>query len=222
MLGGRRAASDAVAHLARPSVGAKNTRRDRLMALAARPSDGVLGVVEATGGRRVAPPALPAWAAPPPRRLLAQAVPQGEAEPQAWGGSGALRTAGHQVRLRVVQGRPGRHVPTALRRWRVPRMAAERPRGLGRLWDTASWPISREVRAWVRAHHQRVKREGGPRLTGRFPVKSPGWHPIEPRGLPGKRARVEPTRPLTATASSQRVGDDVAVQPMAPLQQHGA
>ena len=76
------------------------------------------------------------------------------------------------------------------------------------LWDNASWHISQEVRTWVRAHNQQVKRHGGVRLlTWRLPIKSPWLNPIEPHWVHGKRAIVEPARLLTAAEITSRVSD---------------
>jgi len=194
-----------------------------LIALAAQHSEWVLGFIDETWWSRVAQPALHAWAAEPPLRLLEQAVPQGNAEPKAVCCYGLLRTDCHHVLLRFVQGRPVSHVTTAFLRWLVQRMAAERKRVLVLIWDNASWHISREVRTWVRAHNQRAKREGGVRLlTCRLPVKSPWLNPIEPHWIHGKRAIVEPTRTLTAAEIIKRVCDYFGVEPLAPLQQHVA
>jgi hypothetical protein len=217
------AACEAVDHLARSPVCAKKKRRDRLIALVARNSDWVLGFVDENWWSRVAHPALHAWAAEPLLRLLEQAVPRRDAEPKAVCCSGLLRTDSQHVLLRFVQERPVSYVTTAFLRWLVQRMAAERKRVLVLIWDNASWPISREVRTWVRAHNQCAKREGGGRLlTCRLPVKGPWLNPIEPRWIHSKRAILEPTRPLTAAEIINRVCDYFAVEPMAPLQQHVA
>jgi hypothetical protein len=102
-------------------------------------------------------------------------------------------------------------------------MADERTRVLVSTWDNASWHRSREVRTWIHAHNQRAKREGGVRLlTCRLPVKSPWLNPIGPHGMHGKRAIVEPTRPLTAAEIISRVCDYFVVEPLTPLAQHVA
>jgi transposase len=193
------------------------------MALATRHPDWVLGFVDETWWSRLAQPAMQAWTAASSMRLLEHVLPKGDLDPKALCCYGLLRRDSNHLLLRFVQGRPVSHVTTDFLTWLVQRMATERKRVLVLIWDNASWHISREVRTWVRAHNQRVKREGGVRLlTCRLPVKSPWLNPIEPRWIHGKRAIVEPTRPLTAAEIISRVCDYFAVEPMAPLQQHVA
>jgi hypothetical protein len=82
-------------------------------------------------------------------------------------------------------------------------------RGLGVVWDNASWPLSREVRTWMRQHHPRVKRKGGgQRLPCRGPTTSPWRNPLEPRWVHGKHAIVEPDRFLAAAEILARVCAD--------------
>jgi hypothetical protein len=74
------------------------------------------------------------------------------------------------------------------------------------IWDHASWPRSKIVRKWRKAHNQRVKRADGCRLiVCPLPSKSPWLNPMEPRGVHGKRALMEPTRRLTAQEFIERV-----------------
>ena len=64
--------------------------------------------------------------------------------------------------------------------------------------DNASWHVSQRVRAWIKAHNRRVKREGGVRLVvGYLPSKSPWLNNIEPKWVHGKRAVAEPDRVLS-------------------------
>ena len=83
--------------------------------------------------------------------------------------------------------------------WVCERLAAEGKRALLLVWDNASWHVSQRVRAWIKAHNRRVKREGGVRiLVCYLPIKAPWLNPIEPKWVHGKRAIVEPDRKLTA------------------------
>ena len=108
-------------------------------------------------------------------------------------------------------------------RWRCQRLAVEQNKVLVLIWDHASWHVSREVRTWIRVHNQRVKRPGGVRLlTCRLPVKSPWLNPVEPHGVHGKRAMVEPPRTLTAAEVINRVCASFEADHRAPLQQHVA
>jgi hypothetical protein len=132
--------------------------------------------------------------------------PKGDVAPKALACYGLLRTDTHEVLLRFVDGRPVSHVTTAFLAWLCQRLAAERKRVLVLLWDNASWHRSREVRTWVRAHNQQVKRHGGVRLlTWCLPIKSPWLNPIEPHWVHGKRAIVEPAGLLSAAEIITRV-----------------
>jgi hypothetical protein len=75
------------------------------------------------------------------------------------------------------------------------------------IWDTASWHVSKAVRAWIRAHNRAVKRQhqGVRLLVCYLPVKSPWLNPIEPTWVHSKRAIVEPTRLLSAQEVAERV-----------------
>jgi hypothetical protein len=166
----------------------------------------VLGFADKTWWSRLAHPALHPWTAGKPLRLVAQVRPQGDPDPKALACYGLLRTDSHEVLLRFVDGRPVSHVTTAFLAWLCQRLAAERKRVLVLLWDNASWHTSREVRTWVRAHNQQVKRHAGGRLLiWRLPIKSPWLNPIESHWVHGTRAIVEPARLLTAAEIMTRV-----------------
>jgi DDE superfamily endonuclease len=159
----------------------------------------------------VEPPGAPRSAQLDPReplRLIEQVPPKGDHGPKALCCYGLLRTDQDAVLLRLVDGRPVSHVTTALLAWLCQRLAAEQKRVPVLLWDNASWHISQEVRAWVRAHNLQVKRHGGVRLLPwGLPIKRPWLNPIEPHWVHGKRAIVEPARLLTAAEIISRVSD---------------
>jgi DDE superfamily endonuclease len=176
------------------------------MRLAAQHPDWVLGFADETWWSRLAQPALHSWTADQPLRLVEPVCPKGDRAPKALACYGLLRTDTHEILLRFVDGRPVSHVTTAFLAWLCQRLAAERKRVLVLLWDNASWHRSREVRTWVRAHNQRVKRHGGVRLLPWcLPIKSPWLNPIEPHWVHGKRAIVEPAGLLSAAEIITRV-----------------
>jgi transposase len=110
--------------------------------------------------------------------------------------------------LRFVAGRPVSAVTCAFLAWVADRLAAEGTRVLALVWDNAGWHVSRAVRAWIRDHNRRAKRDGGCRLlVCRLPSKSPWLNPIEPRRAHGKRAVVESDRKLTAEELQRRLCD---------------
>jgi DDE superfamily endonuclease len=166
---------------------------------------------------------LHSWTAEKPLRLVAPEVSQGDPDPKALACYGRLRTDAHAILLQFVDGRPVSHVTTAFLAWLCERLAAERKRVLVLVWDKASWHVSREVRTWIRAHHQQVKRQGGVRLlVWRLPVKSPWLNPIEPHWLHGQRAIVEPAHLLTAAEIITRVCEYFHCDHVPHLTQHVA
>jgi DDE superfamily endonuclease len=166
---------------------------------------------------------LHSWAAEAPLRLVGQVLVKGGPDLKALAYYGLLRTDVHEVLLRCVDGRPVSHVATAFLAWLCQQLAVERKRVLLRLWDHASWHLSREVRTWVRAHHQQVKRHGSVRLlTWRLPIKSPWLNPIEPHWVHGKRAVVEPAWLLTAAELITRLCEYFGCVPIEHLKQHVA
>jgi transposase len=126
--------------------------------------------------------------------------------------------------LRFVEGRPVSAVTCAFLAWAAERMAADGVRVLVLVWDNAPWHVSREVRAWIRAHNRRVKAAGsGCRLlVCRLPSKSPWLNPIEPRWAHGKRAAAEPDRKLTGQELRQRLCDHYRCALVEPLAQQAA
>lgn len=190
------------------------------MRLATLHSEWVVGFADESWWSRLAQPALFAWCEAPLRRMT-KTPEKTDTDPKALACYGLLRSDTPQMLVRFVEGRPVSHVTTASLAWLAERLAQEGKRVLVVVWDNAAWPVSKEVRAWIKAHNRQVKRQGGVRLlVCRLPVKSPWLNPIEPHWLHGKRAIVEPTRTLTAEEVMQRVHDHFGCERRAPLQQH--
>lgn len=141
-------------------------------------------------------------------------MPRDDPDPKALACYGLLRrdgTAPDAVWLRCVDGRPLGAITTQFLGWCCERLAAEGTTTLVLIWDNAPWHISREVRCWLRAHNQRVHREGGVRIVPCFlPTKSPWLNPIEPTWVHAKRRVAEPARLLTALELEERVCAAVA------------
>lgn len=117
-----------------------------------------------------------------------------------------LFPATEEVWLRFLDGRPVSAVTTVFLDWCCQETAARGKAALLLVWDNASWHISKEVRAWVRAHNARAKANGGVRLLlCQLPVKSPWLNPIEPKWGHTKREVVEPDRLLPARELAERV-----------------
>ena len=125
--------------------------------------------------------------------------------------------------LRFAIGRPVSDATCAFLAWVAERMAADGVRVLALVWDNAPWHVSRAVRAWIRDHDRRVKRDGGcGLLVCRLPSKSPWLNPIEPRWAHGKRAVVEPARKLTGEELRHRLCNHYRCPLVEPLAQQAA
>ncbi len=179
-----------------------------MIRLAEAHPDWVLGFQDECWWSRLAQPQLHAWAGDQPLRLLELARPQGDPDPKALCCYGLFRADTAQMVLRFVDGRPVSQGTIDYLAWVCERLAVEGKKALLLVWDNASWHISRQVRAWLKAHNRRAKREGGVRIVvAPLPSKSPWLNPIEPRWLHGKRAIAEPERLLTAAEVEARVCD---------------
>jgi transposase len=168
-----------------------------------------VGYADETWWSRVARPTLHAWTAEAPLRVVEPTVARRDPDPKALACYGLLlrpgSTASEEVWLRFVDGRPVSAVTEQFLAWCCERLATATTTLLV-VWDNASWHVSQQVRAWLRAHNQRVHREGGVRLVPCWlPTKSPWLNPIEPKWVHGKRRIVEPARLLTAAELEERV-----------------
>jgi transposase len=198
-----------------PEYARKKARRDRLIRLAQRHPDWLLGFEDEVWWSRLAQPALYAWQEDAqPLRLVEQTVARDDPDPKALACYGLLaRTWNAQGQpteamwLRFVDGRPVSAVTIDFLRWCAQQAQAQGKRAVLLIWDNASWHDSQIVRHWVRAHNRHVKQTGvGVRLIACYlPVKSPWLNPIEPKWLAGKKRVVEPARLLSAQDVAERV-----------------
>jgi hypothetical protein len=144
-------------------------------------------------------------------------------EPKALACYGLLRADTGGMMLRFVEGRPVSQVTEDFLAWACERLAAEGKRALLLVWDNASWHVSRRVRAWIKEHNRRVKREGGVRIIACWlPVKAPWLNAIEPKWVHGKRAIIEPERTLTASEVVDRVCGYYECERLEPISQQPA
>src|SRR5215210_5915706 len=144
-------------------AGVEKNGRDRLIGLAARHPDWVVGYADGVWWSRLAQPAMHAWGEP--LRLHAKARAPDDAQPKALACDGLLRTNQDRVLLRFVEGRPVSRITTAFLAWGAGRLAEDGQRVWGLVWDNAAWPVSRAVQAWLGTHHRTVKRTGGVRIV---------------------------------------------------------
>ena len=207
-------------HQSRPGVPAKKRARDRLIRLAQRHPDWLLGFEDEVWWSRLAFPLLHSWTdTDQPLHLVEQTVAKpSSADPDA--ARKAIACYGLLVRdyapetllpeaiwLRFVAHRPVSGITTRFLAWCCAQAAARGKTALLLIWDNASWHISKEVRTWVQAHNRQVKATGrGVRLlVCPLPTKSPWLNPIEPKWVHGKRAVVEPDRLLPMSELEERV-----------------
>jgi hypothetical protein len=210
-----------VDHQSRPGVPPKKSWRDRLIRLAQRHPEWLLGFEDEVWWSRLAFPVLRTWTdADHPLHLVEQTVAntkKSAADPDA--ARKAIACYGLLVRdyapetprpetmwLRFVAQRPVSGITTRFLAWCAEQAAARGKTALLLIWDNASWHVSQAVRTWVRAHNRRAKATGGVRvLVCPLPVKSPWLNPIEPKWVHGKRAVVEPARLLPLSELEDRV-----------------
>jgi len=198
-----------------PQYVRKKARRDRLIRLAQRHPDWLLGFEDEVWWSRLARPTLHTWQDDAhPLRLIEQTVARDDPDPKALACYGLLTRCWidpterrEEMWLRFVDGRPVSAVTIDVLRWCAPQAQARGKRAVLLIWDNASWHDSQIVRAWLRQHNRHVKLIGqGVRLLACFlPSKSPWLNPIEPKWLAGKKRVVEPDRPLSAAELADRV-----------------
>ena len=137
----------------RPGARPKTRTRDRLIHLASLHPDYVLGFLDEVRWSRFAQRSLHAWSPTDQLlRLVEQTVAQDDADPKALACYGLLRADREQVWLRFVDGRPVSALTTQFLAWCLARLPQEGKRALLLVWDNAGWHVSKEVRAWIRAH----------------------------------------------------------------------
>jgi hypothetical protein len=189
-----------------PHDARKKAHRDRLMRLAAHHPEWGLGFAEAVWGRRVAPPALPAWTADTPMRGPRLQSDAGAPAPDAVACYGCLRHDTHKVLRRCVAGRPLGDLPVQCLAGLCGCVAQERTPVLGVIWDNASWHTSAEVAGWGQVPNQRGKRGTGVRgVLCALPAASPWLNNIAPCWTPAKRAIMESDRQVPAAEIPPRV-----------------
>jgi transposase len=196
-----------------PEYVRKKKRQNALIALAQR-CGWEVGYLDEVWWSRVSQPNLHSWSEQDePLRLQELAVDKTDPDPKALACYGMLETSSGRMHLRFVSGRPVSQVTTDFLEWLCEQVQAQDKQVLVLIWDNASWHVSKQVRAWLRAHNQTVWQEtrtgkAGVRIIPCWlPTKSPWLNRIEPKWVHGKRAIVEPARLLTAEELRKRVSD---------------
>ena len=143
-----------------PAYARKKGARDRLIRLAEVHPDWVLGFQDETWWSRLARPDLRVWAGEEPARLHQLEADADDPDPKALACYGLLRGDTGGMLLRFVAGRPVSQVTEDFLAWACQRLAAEGKRALLLVWDNTRGHVSQRMRAWIQAHHRRVRREG--------------------------------------------------------------
>ena len=119
-----------------------------------------LGCQDEVWWSRLAQPAMSAWTDGKPLRLVEKEAPQTDTDRKALACYGLFLPQTNTMLLRFVNGRPVSQVTCDYLAWVAERMVHQDKKALLMIWDNAAWHRSKIVRKWLKAHNQRVKREG--------------------------------------------------------------
>jgi len=187
-----------------PHYAQKKARRDRLISMARKHPEWVLGFIDEVWWSRLARPALRAWATDDPLKLHVLSRPDNDSDPIAVCCYGMLRQDTDRVMLRFVEGRPLGNVTTQFLAWICEQLEAEDKTRLIVVWDDASWHAGKPVVDWVAGHNRLVRREGGVQVVlCPLPVKSPWLNNIEARWDPQRGRSWNQTACLQHVRSSR-------------------
>jgi transposase len=186
-----------------PQYSIKKARRDRLINLAAKHPDWVLGFEDEVWWSRLAQPKMHAWTDGDPMKVQVLQADNNDHDPDAICCYGILRNDTQKVMLRFVEDRPLGDVTIQFLAWVCGILLAEGKRVLIVVWDEPSWHKAEAVSGWVREHNERSK--GVKVVICELPVASPWLNNIEPCWTHAKKAVMEPDRKLTAQEITNRV-----------------
>jgi transposase len=189
-----------------PNYAVKKARRDRLIRLASRHPDWVLGFEDEVWWSRLARPSLQAWTDGDPMKVQLLKADDNDPDPDAIACYGILRLDTRKVWCRFVEGRPLGDITIQFLDWVCWSIAKERKKVLIVVWDDASWHSADAVSCWVREQNRRSNQTSGVKIViCDLPVASPWLNNIEPCWKHAKKAIVEPERKLTAQETTTRV-----------------
>jgi hypothetical protein len=177
-----------------PNYAAKKARRDRLIRLAARHPDWVLGFEDEVWWSRLARPSLNAWTDGAPLKVQLLCPDDKDPDPDAIACYGLLRLDTREVVCRFVETRPLADITIQFSDWVCWSMAQEGKKLVIVVWDDASWHTADTVFAWVKEHNRGT---GGCNYVKlvicELPVASPWLNNIEPCWKHAKKAILDPT-----------------------------
>jgi hypothetical protein len=189
-----------------PNYAAEKARRDRLIRLAARRPEWVLGFEDEAWWSRLARPALRTWTDGGPTKIQILMPDDDDPDPDAIACYGFLRLDTRDVVCRFVEDRPTGDVTIQFLDWLCWVVAQECKATLVVVWDDASWHTADAASCWVRRHNRHVEQKGGvKRVICELPVGSPWLNNIGPCYKHAKKVILEADRALTAEETVARV-----------------
>ena len=198
-----------------PHYAEKKARRDRIIRLASKHPEWVVGFLDEVWWSRLARPPVRGWSAGKPLKIHVLSQPEDDPDPVAICCYGLLRQDTDKVMLRFIEGRPVGDLTAQFLSWVCEQLRAEGKSRLVVIWDTPSWHTGRPVSEWLAKHNREVKADGGVQVVlCPLPVKSPWLNNIETRWGPAKRAILEPDRILTAQEVVSRVCEHFGTKPL--------
>jgi len=189
-----------------PLYAVKKARRDRLIEVAARHSDWVLGFLDEVWWNRLSRPSLSTWTVGEPLKLPVLKLADDDPDPIAFCCYGILRNDSHKVLVRFVDGRPQGDFTVQFLAWLSEELQNEGKRRLIIVWDDASWHACAEVLTWLKDHNRRAReRQDVEIIHFELPTKSPWLNNIEPCWEHARKAITEPDRTLNVQETRERV-----------------
>src|SRR5262249_38101582 len=157
-----------------PHYAKKKARRDRLIQMARKRKDWVVGFLDEVWWSRLARPSLRTWSGKDPTKLHVLSSSDEDPDPIAICCYGLLRLDTDKVMLRFLEGRPVGDITNQFLQWVCEEVEKEGKKRLIVVWDDAFWHSGRPVSSWVKEHNRASKRQGGVEIqVCELPVKSP-------------------------------------------------
>lgn len=189
-----------------PQYALKKARRDRLIEVAAKHPDWVLGFIDEVWWSRLYRPRMHAWTDGPPLKLRALGEDINDSDPIAICCYGVLFHDTKKVILRFAENRPLSDNTIQFLAWLCQVLSEEKKKRLIIIWDDASWHASKAVLHWLGEHNRHVRQQGGLEVIHfELPAASPWLNDIEHYYRHAKKVIIEPDRKLTAQETVERV-----------------
>jgi hypothetical protein len=189
-----------------PQYALKKARRDRLIEVAAKHPDWVLGFVDEVWWSRLQRPRMQAWADGAPLKMHVLKPDDSDPDPIAICCYGMLRADTKQVMLRFAEDRPISEITAQFLEWVCHELEDAGKKRLIVIWDDASWHASSLVLHKLHDHNDLVWRQGGVEVIHfELLAGSPWLNDIEHYYRHAKKMIVEPDRKLSAQETVDRV-----------------